>query len=286
MFSRREFIAGSCAALPSLISGRALAQTTLTEPGFVCGTVDRGPGANTSLQIERYSADAGFDRALLEAAVRDFKLTPYGTANFAHRWRRSDGLTPNSGVITLGINFLNGSVTQQAMVRNAAASWLAGEFGTRMAFRFGVPRNQAQITINFNNSGNNSSIVGRESAQYAQNHDTMNLSDLVDHVIQHEFGHAVGLQHEHQHPGAGIQWNKSIVIADMARQGWTQDMVEQNIFARYSADYKCVGDPGLNPNSIMLYPIPPRWTLNGFSSGTNAAISGGDRRCIEGIYQS
>ena len=76
----------------------------------------------------------------------------------------------------------------------------------------------------------------------------MNLADLIDHIIQHEFGHAIGLQHEHQHPSIGIQWNKKVVIADMAKQGWTQEMVEHNIFDRYATNYACVGDPAFNPN--------------------------------------
>ena len=286
MLNRREFVSGSLGLLPSSFGFCvASAQTTSTTSEFVCGTVDRSPGANTSIQIERYSADAGVDRAVLDAAVREFGITPYGTINFVHRWRRSDGLTPNTGVITLGIHFLNGGDLQKTLVRNAATSWLSGELGTRMEFRFDVPRNQAHITISFNNSGNNSSIVGRESALYAQTRDTMSLSDLVDHVVQHEFGHALGLQHEHQHPGVGIRWNKPVVVADMALQGWTPDMVEQNIFARYSTDYACLADPRPDPELIMLYPIPLRWTLNGFKSGTNTLLSRGDRRCLEGIYR-
>jgi serralysin len=286
MPNRREFIKGSLSLLPSSLTFCvAGAQSTSERSDFVCGTVDRNPAVNSSIQIERYSIDANVDRGALDVAVREFGITPYGTINFVHRWRRGDGLTPNTGMITLGIHFLNGSDTQKAFVQNAANNWLTGELGSRIEFRFGVSRNQAQVTISFNGTGNNSSVVGRESAQYAQTHATMNISDLFDHVVQHEFGHALGLQHEHQHPGAGIEWNKPVVIADMERQGWTQDMVEQNIFARYSGNYACLGDPRPDPNSMMLYPIPLRWTLNGFTSGTNSLVSRGDRRCLEGIYR-
>jgi hypothetical protein len=29
--------------------------------------------------------------------------------------------------------------------------------------------------------------------------------------VIHEFGHALGLIHEHQNPSGGIQWNKPVV---------------------------------------------------------------------------
>lgn len=286
MLNRRQFVASSCCAVPSLYACLANAQPPSPGREFICGTVDRLPGGDTPMQIERYSAGGGFDRARLQSVIREFKITPYGTAYFDHRWRRGDGLTPDTGVITLGVHFLNGSESQKSVARRAASVWLTGELGTRMAFRFDVPRNQAQITINFNTFGRNNSIVGRESAKYAQSQETMNLADLVDHIIQHEFGHAIGLQHEHQHPSVGIEWNKPAVIADMAKQGWTPDMVQRNIFERYSANYTCIGDQTFNPDLLMLYPIPRRWTVNQFSSGTNAAISDRDRRCVEGLYRA
>ena len=32
----------------------------------------------------------------------------------------------------------------------------------------------------------------------------------------HEFGHALGLNHEHKNPSAGIKWNKPVVYSDYA----------------------------------------------------------------------
>ena len=50
----------------------------------------------------------------------------------------------------------------------------------------------------------------------------------------HEFGHALGLIHEHQSPTAGINWNKEVVYQDMAGQGWSRAKVDQHIFKKYS----------------------------------------------------
>ena len=261
------------------------AQTDLQRPEFICSTVDQVPDDDTKMQLDRYSADAGFDRKLLDTVIQDFKLTPFGTSYLGHRWRRSDGLTPNTDVITLGVHFLNGSENQKAIVRNAASGWLTGVLGMQMKFEFDMPRSRAQITVNFDSHRNNS-IVGRASAEYARSYATMNLADVVDYIVQHEFGHAIGLQHEHQNPSIGIRWNKPVVLADMAQQGWTPQMVEDNIFTVFSTSYACVGDPAFNRDSIMLYPIPSRWTLDGFHSDTNRIISSRDRRCLEGVYRA
>lgn len=280
MLDRRVFILGSCFAAHAFLYGVARAQSRQ----FICGTVDRPPPEDTQLQLDQFSAEAGIDRAALEGVVQEFELTPYGTAYLPHRWRRGDGLTPNTGLITLGIHFLDGPEASRATVRRAASAWLAGDLSRRMAFRFDVPRPQAQITITFNTI-QNSSVVGRESAKYTQTHATMRLADLEDHIVQHEFGHALGLQHEHQHPGGGIRWSRARVVADMAKQDWTEEMVQRNIFDRYSARYACVGDRKFNPDSIMLYPIPSDWTENRFSSGVNTAISERDLKCVAGLYR-
>lgn len=281
MFGRRGFLVAACCAAHCGTTSRATAQ-----PGdWICGTVDKATSFDTPMALDRFSADAGFDKQVVDAAVRDFKLTPFGTARLQDRWRRGDGLTPNTGRITLGVHFLNGNEGQKALVRQAADQWLAGELGTLVQFRFDVPRASAQLTVNLLSDRNNS-IVGRTSADYARVQATMNFVDIVDHIAMHEFGHALGLDHEHQNPGVAIQWNRAAVIADMAKQGWTPEMCEQNIFTRYGSEYACVGDPSFNKESIMLYPTPRSWTLDGFSSGTNADISERDRSCILGIYRT
>ena len=51
-------------------------------------------------------------------------------------------------------------------------------------------------------------------------------------MILHEFGHALGLIHEHQNPIQAIDWNKPAVIADLSGppNNWDRDTIEHNMF--------------------------------------------------------
>jgi len=287
LLDRRGFILGSISILHS---AACLAPSQAAPAGgsarFICGTLDRFGATRQGFTIAPFSSDPNYDRKEREAITNEFHITPFGTALYSNRWRSNDGMTPNSGLITLGICFLNGTDSQRALVRAASVKWLTGELGTKMKFAFDVPRDKSQITISFNNSSLNRSLVGRESAQYANKQATMDLGDLIDHVIEHEFGHVLGLEHEHSNPAAPIQWNKQQVIDDMMQQGWSEQDVEENIFARFNKDYACVGDPAFDKDSIMLYPFSENWTLNHFSSAVNTMISERDVRCVTSLYRS
>ena len=58
--------------------------------------------------------------------------------------------------------------------------------------------------------------------------------------------------------------------------------------ARFSAGSgaQCVGDPGFNRDSVMMYEVPQNWTVGGvFSQPLNRDISARDRLCLSGIYK-
>ena len=40
---------------------------------------------------------------------------------------------------------------------------------------------------------------------------TMNLARIERATVLHQFGHALGLEHEHQHPTAPLEWNQEKV---------------------------------------------------------------------------
>ena len=104
-------------------------------------------------------------------------------------------------------------------------------------------------------------------------------------MVLHEFGHALGLIHEHQNPNRPIAWNRAAVIADLSGppNEWDLPTIENNIFKRY--DPTELSSTPVDPQSIMMYPIPAAWTTDGFSAALNRELSGTDKEFIREAYR-
>ena len=198
----------------------------------------------------------------------------------AARWNPGNVIT---------VSFLDGEPKLQARVRDAANGWI-GEDMANLQFAF-RKKTDTLIRISFKLRGSWSTI-GTTCRSVDKSKPTMNFGWLtaasadeeVQRVVLHEFGHALGLIHEHQNPEGGIAWNRKQVIADLSGppQNWTAQQIESNMFKAFSK--KETNFSKLDEKSIMLYPIPLRWTTDGFSSATNAKLSPGDIRFIRNQY--
>ncbi|WP_299648427.1 hypothetical protein [uncultured Tateyamaria sp.] len=221
-----------------------------------------------------------------QQVIQDLQISDYGTFVFAKRWRQRDGLTPNSGKITLGCGFFNGKPEQHALVVNAANDWLDGRLGQLIDFRFDVPVSDAHIRIQLGGNRNNS-YVGRDNLRIPKEEPTMRLANFNrPSTVKHEFGHALGLRHEHRFPGA-ISFREDVVVEEMRRRhGWSQAQTYRNILTPLDSSAKCIGDPDLNETSIMMYTIPSRWTQDGASYQRAGIITERDRRCLIGVYSA
>ncbi|MES2776961.1 MAG: M12 family metallopeptidase [Bacteroidota bacterium] len=185
----------------------------------------------------------------------------------------------------LKVKFLNGSDFLQSKVRQYARVW---ETYGNISFQF-VTQGYAEIRITFNRGGSWSK-VGTQSVSIGQGEPSMNFgwfdyntSDVeFQRTIQHEFGHSLGLLHEHASPLSQIHWNVPKVYAFyMQTQGWTKEMVDFNVFNRYSVSQT---NNTYDPRSIMHYPIPAAFTTDGFSVGWNSVLSDLDKKLIAEIY--
>lgn len=142
---------------------------------------------------------------------------------------------------------------------------------------------QANIRISFDPDGGAWSLVGTD-ALHQKTGATMNLGWFDAPTVMHEFGHMLGMIHEHQNPrGEKIKWNDAAVYKwAKATQGWSEKMTEQNIIDRY--DISSINGSNFDPQSIMLYFFPGSLTTNNKGTHQNLELSGLDVEWISKMY--
>jgi hypothetical protein len=143
------------------------------------------------------------------------------------------------------------------------------------------------------------SLVGQDSIKFAgQKEQSMNFegfdtslpNDATFHeVVLHEFGHAIGLEHEHQNPLSKCRdefnWDKIYTWLAGPPNNWLKETTDYNMGV--------LNTPGLltstfDKKSIMLYTFPPAY----FKQGTNAScynppntsLSDGDKSIVAALY--
>jgi hypothetical protein len=104
-------------------------------------------------------------------------------------------------------------------------------------------------------------------------------------TVLHEFGHVLGLIHEHQQANANIDWNKEAVYKHFARAPyyWSRAQVDFNFFKKYSSNYR-----PFDPNSIMMFFTIPKAFINGDSiqpvEKLSTELSESDKELIRKLY--
>jgi hypothetical protein len=151
-------------------------------------------------------------------------------------------------------------------------------------FNFIEDKNLAVIRIQFNEMGGCSSQIGSQAKKIEDtNIATMQFSWFDVGTVLHEFGHALGLIHEHQNPkGKNIDWNKPALYAWGEKIGWDRDKVDEQIIQRM--DINSVNGSDYDPKSIMLYFYPPEVTKDNKGTSQNLVLSDTDKKTINDQY--
>lgn len=195
------------------------------------------------------------------------------------------------------VSFLNGDSFLHQKVKKYAPMWSSF---ANVEFEF-VNHKTGDIRISFYQGKGSWSLIGKQSETFSVNVNTgtsasgkngpsMNFGwfnantaeDEFQRTILHEFGHALGLLHEHMNPDSGIQWNLPRVYSYyMQTQNWSKEEVDRNVLQKYSVSHS---NGTYDPHSIMHYPISKEFTLNGFEVGRNTNLSSGDKKTIGTLY--
>ena len=188
---------------------------------------------------------------------------------------------------TIRIKFLDGDSTVQMKVRNAASGW---EPYLNLAFEWVGSSEPADIRISFADQGSSWSYVGTDALTVPQSAPTMNYGWLYpdtddeeyQRVVLHEFGHALGMHHEHMSPASSIPWDRDAVYAYYARHGWSQADVDWNVLFKLEAEQTNFST--FDPHSIMLYAIDNSLTIGDYEVGWNTELSDMDKTFMAKQY--
>lgn len=187
---------------------------------------------------------------------------------------------------TLKIAFMNDlDANHKQKIIDAASQWLPY---VNLSFDF-VDDKHGDIRIATGNN-KNSSILGNNSLLIDPDKPTMNLGVNPEHedfdvIVIHEFGHALGAMHEHQHPQANIPWDKPKVYEfyqNREMNPLTRAQIDRHIFKPFNTS-----DAFYTPYdklSIMHYPIPNSLTLGEWELPINRKISKKDKQLMKLLY--
>lgn len=184
------------------------------------------------------------------------------------------------------VRFLNGSPTMQDTVKYFANQW--AQYGN-FEFKF-IEQGNADIRISFDANGLVSYSYIGTNARYAPQfrptmvltlNDSSSIEDM-SRIILHEFGHALGLLHEHQHPENTIQWDSQYVYNYFAQVGWSVALIDYYVLSNFNSSITPYCD--YDPASVMHYPIPQSFTLDSFAIGNNTTLSKEDTLFLQQLY--
>ncbi|RON01856.1 hypothetical protein BK659_25425 [Pseudomonas brassicacearum] len=189
---------------------------------------------------------------------------------------------------TLRIAFLDGDQAFKDIVKAAALTWqphinLTLDFveGTEGEIRITSTRGYY-----WSYTGTNA-LLETEGATMSLSPDLL-WYGFIPNVI-HEFGHALGAEHEHLHPEVNIPWNKQAVYeahgvteVDDAQNRYIKREVDERYFDTLDASE--VNYSPYDPLSIMHYEVQQEWTIGDFEIELNEVLSEADKAFMAKAY--
>lgn len=135
------------------------------------------------------------------------------------------------------------------------------------------------------------SYVGTDALGIAKDKPTMNFGWLkpgmpeweFQQVVLHETCHALGAEHEQQHPNAHIPYNKEKVYEYYQRtNGWNRAKVDQAVLTTLNAN--AIKSNGYDPDSIMHYEVSKELTDGRWATDWDNDLSMKDKDMLRKSY--
>lgn len=244
-------------------------------------------------------------------------------------WKKSPTLVGSPSLAwtdrkIITVAFEGGDDQIRGLIEKTAMEWLQPDVDVQFSFRnkSGKWREWSQkdlqprsaIRIGFSTAADDGgywSVIGRMATIVPAGQQTMNLGDLLQRlqqygggtsrewmasydraVISHEFGHALGVSHEHFHPDcqADLKIAEAVNYLMGPPNNWSEEQARFNVEAAFYFEYSKTRQdaafPGQDNNptvsaqidraSTMLYAFDPDiYYKSGEKSPCNPSISGG-----------
>jgi hypothetical protein len=237
-----------------------------------CSNIKKGQFKNEESQLKTNLLKSQYFKLVDSLLLKKypFKLFDYIDNNYGiqtiidgnrTRWNFSDSFTiPEVKVcFILTENQLSLEKLKLQRIETVASQWcqLAGvtfKFNYKTPCTINALRDEADIRISFSGDYDGWSLVGTQSKDYdgasmiLRRLNTAIFDDRFKRIVLHEFGHALGLLHEHQHPAFSCKFD-----VEKLKGKYSDTFINENYLPLQNLDGIKITE--FDNQSIMLYPF-------------------------------